>query len=353
LYYHGARYYAPWLGRWTQVDPADPEYGLNLYQYVSGNPTILIDPSGNEGKKPPSLTSQEKMWQRELNQWEKRAKEINNTYHRGSEEWKKAMAYVQPRINESRKKLAAVQDKVIEEQAERYTKRLIERGAFGRLELKPISDIESEQTDAPTGSGKSTLALITITDPMPGIPSGEKGARYLATWSTIRKYEEMGKRAVAFGGGDYYRPWDPYYQAWNFAREDYRKQNLKGGDPVLRNAEHYLFRKWLAHEGGTVTIPRGLPIRVPGQLNPIVLMSQWVMERIHDPVYNNAIRPDLESISDVSKAGPDMYHFEREGYAAGERLRKENPNENEELRRRWLEIRAVESHARKLRQGSE
>ena len=24
LYYHGARYYAPWLGRWTAADPAGP-----------------------------------------------------------------------------------------------------------------------------------------------------------------------------------------------------------------------------------------------------------------------------------------------------------------------------------------
>jgi RHS repeat-associated protein len=31
LYYHGARYYAPWLGRWTQADPAGTVDGTNLY----------------------------------------------------------------------------------------------------------------------------------------------------------------------------------------------------------------------------------------------------------------------------------------------------------------------------------
>jgi RHS repeat-associated protein len=46
LYYHGARYYACWLGRWTAADPAGLVDGVGLYTYVRGNPTRLIDPSG-------------------------------------------------------------------------------------------------------------------------------------------------------------------------------------------------------------------------------------------------------------------------------------------------------------------
>ncbi|MFL6197707.1 MAG: RHS repeat-associated core domain-containing protein, partial [Thermoanaerobaculia bacterium] len=46
LYYHGARYYAPWLGRWTACDPLDIADGLNLYRYVQCNPVIMNDPSG-------------------------------------------------------------------------------------------------------------------------------------------------------------------------------------------------------------------------------------------------------------------------------------------------------------------
>ncbi|WP_437912409.1 RHS repeat-associated core domain-containing protein [Sorangium sp. So ce302] len=46
LYYHGARYYAPWLGRWTSADPAGMVDGPNLYTYVSGNPIVLRDPTG-------------------------------------------------------------------------------------------------------------------------------------------------------------------------------------------------------------------------------------------------------------------------------------------------------------------
>ena len=52
LYYHGARYYAPWLGRWTSADPAGMVDGPNLYEYVRGNPVRLIDPGGMGGEDP-------------------------------------------------------------------------------------------------------------------------------------------------------------------------------------------------------------------------------------------------------------------------------------------------------------
>ena len=48
LYYHGARYYAPWLSRWTAADPAGMVDGPNLYAYVRGNPVRLVDPDGRE-----------------------------------------------------------------------------------------------------------------------------------------------------------------------------------------------------------------------------------------------------------------------------------------------------------------
>ena len=46
LYYHGARYYAPWLGRWTSCDPDGVGDGPNRYSYVRGNPLAATDPSG-------------------------------------------------------------------------------------------------------------------------------------------------------------------------------------------------------------------------------------------------------------------------------------------------------------------
>ena len=48
LSYHGARYYATWLGRWTACDPAGMVDGPDLYAYVRGNPIRLSDPNGRE-----------------------------------------------------------------------------------------------------------------------------------------------------------------------------------------------------------------------------------------------------------------------------------------------------------------
>jgi RHS repeat-associated protein len=46
LYYHGARYFVPWLCRWNSCDPAGLVDGPNLYQYVGSNPIRRFDPSG-------------------------------------------------------------------------------------------------------------------------------------------------------------------------------------------------------------------------------------------------------------------------------------------------------------------
>jgi RHS repeat-associated protein len=46
--YHGARYYAPWLGRWTACDPAGFADGPNLFAFVRGNPVSYTDRSGTQ-----------------------------------------------------------------------------------------------------------------------------------------------------------------------------------------------------------------------------------------------------------------------------------------------------------------
>jgi RHS repeat-associated protein len=52
LYYHGARYYAPWLGRWTNADPAGMIDGPCLFGYARENPVRLRDPNGRQGDEP-------------------------------------------------------------------------------------------------------------------------------------------------------------------------------------------------------------------------------------------------------------------------------------------------------------
>ena len=49
LYYYGFRYYAPWLQRWINPDPAGAVDGLNFYAMVRNNPAACVDPSGLAG----------------------------------------------------------------------------------------------------------------------------------------------------------------------------------------------------------------------------------------------------------------------------------------------------------------
>ena len=55
MYYYGARYYAPWLGRWLSCDPAGATDGTNLFRFVRANPISHID-SGGTGTMPPVLS---------------------------------------------------------------------------------------------------------------------------------------------------------------------------------------------------------------------------------------------------------------------------------------------------------
>lgn len=61
--YHGARYYAPWLGRWMSCDPAGLRPGPNPYAFCHGNPIGFKDGNGcdptavgDPGDLPPTAT---------------------------------------------------------------------------------------------------------------------------------------------------------------------------------------------------------------------------------------------------------------------------------------------------------
>ncbi|WP_166459562.1 SpvB/TcaC N-terminal domain-containing protein [Amycolatopsis pithecellobii] len=47
---HGARSYAPWLGRWVSPDPAGLVDGTNLYRYCRNSPVVFADPAGTDPK---------------------------------------------------------------------------------------------------------------------------------------------------------------------------------------------------------------------------------------------------------------------------------------------------------------
>ena len=61
LYYYGARFYAPWSGRWISADPAGTVDGLNLYEFVGGNPVSHVDIGGLHKRKSPDSGKKEKL----------------------------------------------------------------------------------------------------------------------------------------------------------------------------------------------------------------------------------------------------------------------------------------------------
>jgi RHS repeat-associated protein len=52
LYYYGLRYYAPWLQRWINPDPAGDVDGLNLFCMVGNDPINKVDNNGTQGDEP-------------------------------------------------------------------------------------------------------------------------------------------------------------------------------------------------------------------------------------------------------------------------------------------------------------
>jgi RHS repeat-associated protein len=48
LYYYGARYYAPWMGRWVSFDPIGPADQLNLFVFLHNSPIVLVDRKGQQ-----------------------------------------------------------------------------------------------------------------------------------------------------------------------------------------------------------------------------------------------------------------------------------------------------------------
>jgi RHS repeat-associated protein len=50
LYYHGARYYACWLGRWCSADPSGIVDGVGLYAYGRNTPVMRKDSTGRQSE---------------------------------------------------------------------------------------------------------------------------------------------------------------------------------------------------------------------------------------------------------------------------------------------------------------
>jgi RHS repeat-associated protein len=81
LSYHGARYYAAWLGRWISPDPAQLRDGLSTYVYARSSPFSFKDTAGTQSipfdysyarHHKPSLEERAKQAVSQFEQWRKR-----------------------------------------------------------------------------------------------------------------------------------------------------------------------------------------------------------------------------------------------------------------------------------------
>jgi RHS repeat-associated protein len=114
LYYHGARYYAPWLGRWTACDPAGITDGTNLYAYVKSAPIDSVDPTGTDARRP------------SLRQMEQRLKEINTEIAETEAtlaRYATAEAKARANLTEAQAAQAGIQKKLVAARADAAIKR--------------------------------------------------------------------------------------------------------------------------------------------------------------------------------------------------------------------------------------
>jgi len=72
LNYHSARYYAPWLGRWTSCDPGGIIDELCLYQYTNNTPTIKHDLTGHQSLKIYWIVPREVKTVEQFKEWAKK-----------------------------------------------------------------------------------------------------------------------------------------------------------------------------------------------------------------------------------------------------------------------------------------
>ncbi|WP_127529436.1 SpvB/TcaC N-terminal domain-containing protein [Paenibacillus kobensis] len=185
LYYYGARYYPPWLGRWMNADPAGTVDGLNLYAFVGGNPIRFVDPEGM-------------------------AKHNNNTKKTkgngpksGKVSKKKIAAHM--KAKQLKKDLtkftngdALTQAKTIESMKGRRLRVTKERADHIRKVLHKAADraqVELDQFDVPPSSGNSLPTKVAN-------PHGVQGGLFVGKSDYIEKQQIVSKASLNVDGRD-------------------------------------------------------------------------------------------------------------------------------------------------------
>ncbi|WP_068775021.1 SpvB/TcaC N-terminal domain-containing protein [Paenibacillus sp. FJAT-26967] len=174
LYYYGARYYPPWLGRWINADPAGTADGLNMYAFVGGNPVRFIDPEGMAKKKKEQSKLQKKLAAK------LKAKQRKNdlaSFTSGDDKTKGQM-------------ITKLRGRTL-----RVTK---DRQIFVRKMLHKEADkaqVELDQFDVPPSSGKALP--LKVAD-----PAGVQGGLFFGKHDYIEKQQIVSRSSLNVDGRD-------------------------------------------------------------------------------------------------------------------------------------------------------
>jgi RHS repeat-associated protein len=142
--YHGARYYAPWLGSWTSADPIGLQDGVNVFAYCGNNPVCLFDSTGFQGEPQPQ---EERPIEQLMHDW------IDEQILKN-----------QQRIESKKEKYTQKNWKFTDKDSADQTKRIEELKALKDKLAEALPSIEADNTtsDSITEGRKQLLTLANI-----------------------------------------------------------------------------------------------------------------------------------------------------------------------------------------------
>ncbi|RQO30138.1 insecticidal toxin complex protein [Taibaiella sp. KBW10] len=150
LYYHGARYYIPWLARWTAIDPMEAKYaGMSPYNYAFNNPVMWNDPSGadpGDGDEKKNISygmspEQVKFYDGEARTKEKFQSKLNEIANSGANKEFKSWA-----ANIGIDGLMDLRDKLFHNKVDAWQNSAIQRDWYGRDPNIPSKAYLPEET---------------------------------------------------------------------------------------------------------------------------------------------------------------------------------------------------------------